>query len=80
MHKKLKLCFQFMNLGSRYFDTLVEHISYREVIDNVKVIRYFIDSRIIYEFGTYTDAIRKFKIDVVNVQNLQKKMLKIPKG
>jgi hypothetical protein len=48
-----------------------EHLSLRDVADNFKVTNYNVASRIIYEWGTCTGAIRRFKLEIVNIEITQ---------
>jgi hypothetical protein len=48
-----------------------EHLSLRGVVDNFKVTNYNVASRIIYEWGTCTGAIRRFKLEIVNIETTQ---------
>ena len=57
----LKLCFQFMDLGP------LANTSRRDVVDNFKVTSYNVVSRIIYERGTCTGAIRRLKFALTTV-------------
>ena len=54
-----------MDLGSRYFDP-VTNTSRREVS-----LAIAITIRIIYEWGTCTCAIRRFRLEIVNIEILQ---------
>ena len=45
--------------------------SRRGVVDNFKVTRYTVVSRIIYEWGTSTGAIRRLNLEVVNTEITQ---------
>jgi hypothetical protein len=38
------------------------------VVDNLKVTSYNVASRIIYEWGTCTGAIRRLKFEIVNIE------------
>jgi hypothetical protein len=55
-----------MELGSRYLGPLASN-SRREVVDNFKVTSYNVTSRIIYEWGTCTGAIRRLIFEIVNI-------------
>jgi hypothetical protein len=56
IHKKIKLCFQFIDLDSRYLSPLK-----RSVVDNVKVTSYDMASRVMYEWGTFKGASKRCK-------------------
>ena len=64
----LKLCFQFMDLGSQYLGPLA-----RGVVDNFKVTSYNVTSRIIYEWGTCTGAIRRLRLvfEIANIEIME---------
>jgi hypothetical protein len=53
------------------FSPFGEHLSWRDVVDNFKVTRYNVASRIIYEWGTCTGAIRRLRFEVVNIEIMQ---------
>ena len=59
IHKNLKLCFQLMDLGSRYITPL------KNTSRNDKA------SRIIYEWGTCTCTVRRLRLEIINVEILQ---------
>ena len=61
----LKLCFQLMYLGP------LANTSRRDVVDNFKVTSYNVVSRIIYERGTCTGAIRRHRFEIVNIEITQ---------
>jgi hypothetical protein len=41
------------------------------VVDNFKVTNYNVASRIIYEWGTCTGAIRRLRFEIVNIEITQ---------
>ena len=41
------------------------------VVDNLKVTNYNVASRIIYEWGTCTGAIRRLRFEIVNIEITQ---------
>lgn len=53
------------------FFTFKSDISQRAVIDSVEVICNKMNSQIIYELGASTGELRRFKIEVVNVDIMQ---------
>jgi hypothetical protein len=60
-----------MDLGSRYLGPFGKHLSLRGVVDNFKVTSYNVASRIIYEWGTCTGAIRRLRFEIVNIEITQ---------
>jgi hypothetical protein len=50
---------------------IVSHLSLRDVADNFKVTNYNVASRIIYEWGTCTGAIRRLRFELVNIEIMQ---------
>ena len=58
------------DLGSRYFGHLA-NTSRRDVVDNFKITSYNVANRIIYEWGTCTCAIRRFRFEIINIEIMQ---------
>jgi hypothetical protein len=48
-----------------------ENLSWRGAVYNLKVTSYNVASRIIYEWGTCTGAIRRHRIEIVNIEIMQ---------
>jgi len=48
-----------------------EQILQRGVVDNFKVTSYNVASRIIYEWGTCTGAIKRLRFEIVNIEIMQ---------
>ena len=59
-----------MDLGSRYLGPLA-NTSRRGIVDNFKVTSYNVASRIIYDWGTCTGAIRRLRFEIVNIEITQ---------
>jgi hypothetical protein len=48
-----------------------EHLSWRGAVYNLKVTSYNVGSRIIYEWGTCTGAVRRLRFEFVNIEITQ---------
>ena len=60
-----------MDLVSRYFCPWMKTSRRDGVVDYSKVTSYNVGCRIIYEWGTCTCAIRRFRLEIVNIEILQ---------
>lgn len=60
-----------MDAGSRYILGLWNTHFTEKFFVNVEVTSNHVDSGIKYKWGTNTSASRRFKLEVVNIENLQ---------
>jgi hypothetical protein len=71
IHKYFKVVFPVYGFRLTIFRPFGEHLSKRSVVDNGKVTSYNVASRIIYEWGTCTGAIRRLRFEIVNIEITQ---------
>jgi hypothetical protein len=71
IHKYFKVIFPVYGFRLTIFRPFGEHISWRGVVDNFKITSYNVASRIIYEWGTCTGAIRRLGFEIINIEIMQ---------